>query len=423
MKTKSIVFAALSLTAVTFAQKREIKSAEKAAESGSYAQAQTEIEAVSGMMGDMDDKDKEYFYFVKGRAYLGGEENKNADQLLKAMEAFNKVSEYNDGSKYGDEAKQFKQQAMNSIISSAVDDQNAEKYDSAANKLYTLYTLTPKDTSYLYFAASNAVNGQNYDTALKYYNQLKDMGYTGIETQYTAKNKESGEVENFNSKQQRDLFVKAGSHENPQMVVTESRAGEIAKNIALIYVQEGENDKAVTAIQDALAESPDDDALLRSAADVYLKMDMTEEYEAAMDKVIAKDPNNPGLYFNLGVGAAKAGNTEKAMGYYNKALEIDPNYSAANLNIAALMLGKDKDIIEQMNSLGNTKADNAKYEELKKERLKLYGDAVPYLEKAIAGDEPNVEAVRTLYNIHVQLGNKTEADKYKAQLDAMEGGN
>ncbi|PHQ30480.1 tetratricopeptide repeat protein [Leeuwenhoekiella nanhaiensis] len=421
MKTKSIVFAALSLTAVTFAQKKEIKSAEKAVESGSYAQAQTEIEAVSGMMSQMDEKEKEYYYFVKGRAYLGGEDNKNADQLLKAMEAFTTVYEFNDGDKYGEEAKQFKQQAMNAVISSAVDDQNAEKYGEAANKLYTLYTLTPKDTSYLYFAASNAVNGQDYATALNYYTQLKDMGYTGIETQYTAVNKEDGKVETFPSKQQRDLFVKAGSHEDPKVVVTESRAGEIAKNIALIYVQEGENDKAVTAIQDALAENPDDDALLRSAADVYLKMDMTEEYEAAMDKVIAKDPNNPGLYFNLGVGAAKAGNTEKAMGYYNKALEIDPNYAAANLNIAALMLGKDKEIIEKMNSLGNTKSDNAKYEELKKERLKLYEDAVPYLEKAIAGDEPNIEAVRTLYNIHIQLGNTADADKYKAQLDAMEG--
>ncbi|MFI8378035.1 tetratricopeptide repeat protein [Leeuwenhoekiella sp. NPDC079379] len=420
MKTKSLLLAALSFTALTFAQKKEIKSAEKTVESGSYVQAQTEINGLESMMGQMDEKEKEYYYFIKGRAYLGAEDNKKADELLKAMEAFTKVSEFNGGSKYGEEATQFKQQAMNAVISSAVDDQNAEKYDEAATKLYTLYTLTPKDTSYLYFAASNAVNGQNFKTALDYYGQLKTLGYTGIETKFTAKNKESGQVESFNSKQQRDLFVKSGSHEDPKTEVTESRAGEIAKNIALIYVQEGENEKAISAIDDALAESPDDDALLRSAADVYLKMDMIEEYEAAMNKVIAKDPNNPGLYFNLGVGAAKAGNDEKAMGYYTKALEIDPNYSVANLNIAALMLGKDKEIIEQMNTLGNTKADNAKYGELKKKRLALYSDAVPYLEKAIAGEEANVEAVRTLYNIHVQLGNTAEADKYKTQLDELE---
>ncbi|MEH6658324.1 tetratricopeptide repeat protein [Leeuwenhoekiella marinoflava] len=421
MKTKSLLLAALSFSAVTFAQKREIKSAEKTVESGSYAEAQTEINGLESMMGQMDEKEKEYYYFVKGRAYLGAEENKNADDLLKAMEAFSKVSEFNDGGKYGEEALTYKQTAMNAVISSAVDDQNAQKYDAAATKLYTLYTLTPKDTSYLYFAASNAVNGQNFDTALDYYGQLKDLGYTGIETKYTAKNKESGEVESFPSEQQRDLFVKSGTHEDPKTEVTESRSGEIAKNIALIYIQEGKNEEALDAIKDALAENPDDDALLRSAADVYLKMGMTDEYEATLNKVIAKDPNNPGLYFNLGVGAADSGNTEKALGYYKKALEIDPNYSGANLNIAALMLGQDKEIIEQMNSLGNTKADNKKYEELKDKRLQLYKDAVPYLEKATSGETPNIEAVRTLYNIHVQLGNDEEAKEYKTKLDAMQG--
>ena len=128
----------------------------------------------------MDEKEKEYYYFVKGRAFLGGEKNTNADELLKAMEAFAKVSEFNDGDKYGDEATQYKQTAMNAVISSAVDDQNAQKYDAAASKLYKLYTLTPKDTSYLYFAASNAVNGQDYDTALDYYGQLKELGYNII---------------------------------------------------------------------------------------------------------------------------------------------------------------------------------------------------------------------------------------------------
>ena len=134
MKTKSLLLAALSFSAVTFAQKREIKSAEKTVESGSYAEAQTEINGLESMMGQMDEKEKEYYYFVKGRAYLGAEENKNADDLLKAMEAFSKVSEFNDGGKYGEEALTYKQTAMNAVISSAVDDQNAQKYDAAATK-------------------------------------------------------------------------------------------------------------------------------------------------------------------------------------------------------------------------------------------------------------------------------------------------
>ena len=116
MKTKSLVIAALSVTALTFAQKKEIKSAEKTVESGSFVQAQTEISGLEGMMSQMDEKEKEYYYFIKGRAFLGGEDNKKSEDLLKAMEAFTKVNEFNDGSKYGQEATQYKQQAMNAVI-------------------------------------------------------------------------------------------------------------------------------------------------------------------------------------------------------------------------------------------------------------------------------------------------------------------
>src|SRR5690606_21622362 len=100
------------------------------------------------------------------------------------------------------------------------------------------------DTSYLYFAASNAVNAQDYDKALDYYLELQELGYTGKETQYTAVNKETGEREAM-QKDQRDLLVKTGAYTDPQEEVTESRKGEIAKNIALIYIHKGEDQKAI----------------------------------------------------------------------------------------------------------------------------------------------------------------------------------
>ena len=45
---------------------------------------------------------------------------------------------------------------------------------------------------------------------------LQDLGFTGEETVYTAVNKETGEEERMASKEQRDLFVKAGSYINPK---------------------------------------------------------------------------------------------------------------------------------------------------------------------------------------------------------------
>ncbi|MEH6407116.1 MAG: tetratricopeptide repeat protein, partial [Leeuwenhoekiella sp.] len=392
MKTKFLLTLTLSFSAVIFAQKKELRTVEKSIKSGSFAEAKTELTSLEGMMGAMDEDQKEQYYFLKGQAYLGAEDNKDAKSIETALEAFTEVSAHNDGKKYGDEAAQFKAQAMNAMISSAVDDQNAEKYDSAASKLYNLYKMSPKDTVYLYYAASNAVNGQDYDTALDYYNQLKDLGYRGVETKYTATNKESGETEEYATADQRDLFVKAGTHVKPETVKTPPKSAEIAKNIALIYISQDKNDEALAAMADARAENPDDDTLLRSEADIYLKMGMNDKYEEAMQKIIAKDPNNAELYYNLGVGAAQSDNTEKAKEYYTKALEIDPNFASANLNMAAAILEKDKEYIDEMNGLGNSNADNKRYDALKSQRMDLYRNSIPYLEKAVEANPKNIEA-------------------------------
>lgn len=421
MKTKFLTILALAFVVSAFGQKRELRSVEKAIKSGSFAEAKAQLQSVEGMMGAMDEDEKEKFYFLKGQANLGVEGNTDVASLESAIVAFDKSMTFNDGDDYGNEASQLKQQAINGIIGSAIEDQNAERYDAAASKLHKLYKSSPKDTIYLYYAASNAVNGQNYDTALAYYNTLKELGYRGVETQYVATNKETGEQENFSSEQQRDLMVKAGSHIKPEINKTPPKSAEIAKNIALIYMSQDKNEEALQAMKDARAENPNDDDLLRSQADIYLKLDMIEEYEAALQDVIAKDPNNPQLYFNLGVGAAKVGNSEKAMNYYKKALEIDPDFSGANLNIAALILEKDQEYIDEMNGLGNSNADNKRYDELKNMRMDLYRESIPYLEKAVDGNPENVEAIRTLYNIHVQLGNQTKADGYKSKLDALTG--
>lgn len=423
MKTKLLLIFALSFSAIIFAQKKELRTVEKAIKSGSFAEAKSALSSVEGMMGAMDDKQKEQFYFLKGQTYLGAEGNTDATSLNTAIESFSKVSEFNEGDKYGDEAAQLKSQAMNSIIESAVEDQNAERYDVAASKLHDLYTMSPKDTVYLYYAASNAVNGKDYDTAIKYYEKLKDLGYRGVETKYVATNKESGEQEEYASKEQRDLFVKAGTHIKPETIQTEAKSAEIAKNIALIYISQDKAEEALEAMQDARAENPEDDMLLRSEADIYLKLGKTKEYEEAMQQIIAKDPNNPELYYNLGVGANQSGNLEKAKEYYMKSLEIDPEYSSANLNMAALILDKDKTIIDEMNSLGNSNADNKRYDSLKEERMNLYRESIPYLEKALKGNPENIEAIRTLYNINIQLGDQAKADEYKSKLDALESSN
>ena len=69
MKNRLLLVAALSFTMIGFAQKNEIKAAEKALKSGDAATAQTALEAASGTIAAADEKTQAQYYFTRGKIY------------------------------------------------------------------------------------------------------------------------------------------------------------------------------------------------------------------------------------------------------------------------------------------------------------------------------------------------------------------
>ncbi|WP_343764384.1 tetratricopeptide repeat protein [Gangjinia marincola] len=415
MKTKFITLTLSMLVAVGFAQKKEIKSAGKAISSGDFKEAKASLEAAKAMGADNDEKLKEDYYYYKGQAYYGTGQNVSTEDLMTAAEAYKMAMDAGN-----DEAQAGIDQVRASLVNGAVEDQKNESYEDAAKKLITSYNLNKQDTIYLYYAASNYINAQDYDNALVYYTELKNLNFNGSETQYTAVNKESGETESFPDKTQRDLMVKSGTYIKPSTETTPSKAGEIAKNIALIYISKDETDKAIAAMEDAKAANPGDANLLQAEADMYYRMEKLDKYAEIMQQIIAADPNNPTLFYNLGVSTAQMGNADKAIEYYQKALELDPAMSNAKINIAAVYLGKEAPIVEEMNGLGNSAKDNKRYDELSKDREDIYKQAAPYLEDYIKDKPDNIEAIRTLMNIYYQIDDP-RADELSKKLKEMEG--
>ena len=190
--------------------------------------------------------------------------------------------------------------------------------------------------------------------------------------------------------------------------------------MTLIYIEQGNNEKATALMETARAENPNDVYLMRADADMSYKMGNIARYNELMGKIVASDPENPEIYFNLGVGSAEIGNKEKAIEYYEKALELNPDYEAALINIAVLKLSGEDKMVEEMNSLGNSRADNQKYDELKEKRNALYTETLPYLEKALKLKPDSKEVVRTLMNIYGQLAEDAKYNEMKAKLEALE---
>ncbi|SKB35491.1 Tetratricopeptide repeat-containing protein [Salegentibacter holothuriorum] len=413
MKTNIFTVALSLLSMAAVAQKSEIRDAGDAVEDGKYAEAKTQLQTAESMLSEANEKWTERFYLYKGQAYLGSGENASLEDLEVAAEAFKKAQDLGNE----DEAVQGFDQVRNALVQSAINDQNTEDYKGASDKLYYSYQLNKQDTLYLYYAAANSLNAQDYTTALEYYKDLKELGFDGSGVEYLATNVETGEEEIMSTKEQREIMLKTGEYENPEDRKIPSKKGEIAKNIALIYIQEGEDKKAIDAIKDAKDENPDNVALLQAEADVYYRMGDKEKYNELMQEMVKKNPNDPNIYYNLGVTAAELGDNEKAIEYYKKALEIDPEMTNARMNIVVAILAKERGIIDEMNGLGMSKEDNKRYEELEAEREEIYKQAVPYLEKVIEADPENVNVIRTAINIYNQLGEEDKAATLKARLE------
>jgi tetratricopeptide (TPR) repeat protein len=422
MKKQIIIALSLLVSAFSFSQKDEIKDAEKAIKNGNYADAKAAISAADGLIGSADDKTKAKFYLLKGQALYANGAGSNQD-IDTAIESLNMVATVEGANgKYSGDVAELKQAMLSNFLTKGQAALEQKQYIKSADNFEKAYRMSVKDTLYLYYAASTAVSGQDYDKALGYYDELKALGFKGADMEYTAVNKETNEVENFDNKNLRDISVKAGTHIKPEDKKGESKSSEIVKNIALIYIAKGENEKAAAAMKDARKENPDDLGLLISEANIMLKLDKRDEFKRLMEEATTKDPSNAELQYNLGVIAAEGGDDESAMKYYKKAIELNPDYADAHNNIAVLILDQDQEIIEKMNALGTSAADNKKYDEYKLKRLDIYKEALPHLETAFEL-KPNVYVAKTLMNIYSAIDNTPKFKEMKAKVEELEAEN
>ncbi len=411
MKNNTIVALALSVSVFSFAQKKELKLAEKAIKAKNFSQAATALLPVESLVGSLDDNTKNKYYYLKSVALFANGEGKGKD-LRESVKAIKKVR----GKEYRKLSNALKQSISSKLITKANNALKKKKYAVASNNFEQVYNLKRKDTSNLFNAAETAYAVPNYKKALKLFTKLQDLGYTGIETKYFALNKVTQKTEEFSSKNARDIAVKTKTHIVPTQKISESKKADIIKRIGSIHIAEGNNDKAIEAIKTARENDPDNISLIITEANLHYKMGHTEEFKNLLTKATSMDPNNADLQYNLGVISAESKDVEAAKNYYDKAIEINPNYVAAYNNKAVLMLAEESSIVEEMQSLGTSRSEITRFNALKIERENLLKSVIPVYEKILAIDSKNKTAVSTLIGIHNILGNSAKVNELKAKL-------
>ncbi|RWX01495.1 tetratricopeptide repeat protein [Flavobacterium cerinum] len=429
MKGKYAIAAALLFSLSGFAQKEELKALKKlddkekptAADFQEYKRLLTEVEPK--MEASTLEQQIEFNYYKGTFALVEMQMNPAMAQMNFSvmMKHLNKVIELekNGKKKYTEEIqKQIFPEVKTAILTMANQLVDQKKFKEAGMYFASAYKIEPKDYSILYNAAASAVNAQDYDNALKYYLELDQSGFTGASTAFTAKNKKTGTVEGFPNKATRDIAVKTGEYIEPKDEKVPSVKGEIVKNIALIYGQKGETEKAKQAMANARKANPDDVSLLIAEADLYLKTKDNEMYKKLITEAVQKSPNDADLFYNLGVVSSET-NKEEAIKHYNRALEINPNYVNALINLGVLMLADEQKIVDDMNKItGTTAKDNQRYDALKAQRDGLYKKSLPYLEKAYKIEPDNQYVISLLASVYQALERDADYKVMKAKIKA-----
>ena len=412
------------ITSTSLAQKNELKAAEKAIKSGSYAQAKSSVMAAEALLPNMDDKMKDKFYFLKAQAlYAGGQvTGDDVDAALKAVDDLEALKESTGKSKYLQDALPIRTKILESVVQAAFkasqDNQNA----IAGDRFYKAYILSPQDTLYLYAAASSYLNAQQYDKSLEFYKKLQELDYTGESYQYVAINKETNKEEVFNDKSLRDLSVKSGQYIVPKDKKLPSKKGEILRFMALIYSNQDNTDKALELIADAKKFNPDDTQLVIAEAKAYLASDQKDKIKPLLNSASALIEGDAINLMNFGIFAMEIGEDEMAANYFKSSSELDPNMAEPYLNRGALILNKDKAIVDEMNSLGNSAADNARYDELRGKRTELYKEAIPFIEKAFEL-KPDISTGKYLRDLYSAAFMTDKFNEMKQKIADMEAGN
>jgi len=441
-KKYSILATVLLISMGVFAQKDEFKTLKKIYEKDdpsakdvlSYKEV---IAKVTPLLSASNEEDQVYFNFYKaGVPFLemseamSRPENKgNSQNALKFFTPV-KIQEYTSSSlavlafekKSSKEVftKDIKEKIIVSkplLLSYAIELGNQKRYTDASSVLHSIYKMDTTDVEKLYYAANYSVNGQDFTAALEYYQILKDMNFSGEKMNYTAISKLNDKDEFFGTKADRDKAVKMGTHMDPKDEKEPSKRGEIYKNIALILVSQDKTEEAITAIVDARKANPEDTSLILSQADIYLKTNDMNTYASLIKEVLAKDPDNADLIYNLGVVSGQNKDNINAEKYYLRAIELKPDYANSYYNLAAIRLDEAQVILNQMNKLGMSAADNKKYEMLKGKRVVVLENAVQLLEKTISINSKNKDAKEVLLSVYKALEMKEKAKILDAELN------
>lgn len=318
-----------------FAQKEELKEAQTYLAKGKIQESLVILKKIEYLFINAPDDVKTDFYFTKGNVYkeLATKNIDAAANFALASAAYQDVLLYENESrvyKYAFKAGSALKEMKSKLVDGAYKDYKAGKFKESADKSYEVYLFDKKDTLNLYNAASSSLTGKDYNAAIKYFDELKRINYSGKGMLWYATNKKTQEEEAFISRSARESSINEGLYEKPRNVFPPSKKEEILTSIAFAYLEKNDYCNAEKYFEDGLQVNQDCVNCYINLA--YVKIQFKKELVDIMD-TLGNSPKEMQQYDKL--DAQKDEIVKSAIPYLKKALIIEPK----NENAAKSLLG------------------------------------------------------------------------------------
>lgn len=342
--------------------------------------------------------------------------------LEEALESFRRVIEYEASigkDRYTDEAKEQLPYVGQLYAQQGINASQQKNWKEAYENFMTTYDVKKNmanqtDTTMLYNAALMAQNAEMYDEALDIIDQLMDMNYKGVV--YKAKNVETGEYQEFGTKGQMDLMVKAGQYSDPLV------EGDIRPDLyvaaANLSLMKGDTVAYDEMVQKGRTKYPENEALLRAELQKFLE---TEQYDKALsnlNQAIEKNPDDKLFHYIKGyILQTSMDSLSAAREAYERAAEIDPEYVEPLYMLGLTYIDRANKLAEEMNALPLDA--NEKYKKMQKEQKEAFESALPYFKQAREADPTDLDTLNALKEVYYKLKMVDKAQEVQAQIDAL----
>ncbi len=391
MKKVIVLFGALFISAVSFAQGAATSTAIIRLRADDWMDAKTYIDQAYDELQEaraegrvVKSKVEAKFWYNRALIYQRISVSNDpqfaeykSDALGVAAEALEELFKVDDKNTYTKEGKELYAYIVNGYLNRAFDQIDTEEFLAAKGDFVRAYELKKNpiigvtDTTSLYNASLMAQYGEDYPEAIRLTRELIAMDYLGAQS-YVV--------------------------------------------LSLLYKKMDDPEGAIAAVREGREKYPSDRDLLIEEVNYFIGKGDDQKATETLNLAVQADPNNALLWNALGTIQLKLGDEAAAMEALNKAVQLDDSLAEAQYSIGVIWVEKANDMVEKINA---PKVTDAQYKKLKEEQTGYFEKSLPYFERALElmPDDPlTLDALKVVY---YKLDMTDKSMEMKKRLDSL----